>query len=163
MSDTNILEMLRAVEFFHGIGDKHLAKLAKIAKLVEFPANTNIFREHDTAKEMYLIISGQVSLIICERRVGCRQLMEVGDGELIGWSPLVSRPRLSDTARTLTATKAIAFDGEQALEFCRQDPQFGFEFICRVAQVLSQRLSATRMKLLEMSGFQLPDVRLESD
>lgn len=163
MSEANILETLRGVEFFRDIGDVHLEKLAKIAKLVEFPPNTNIFREHDTAKEMYLIITGRVSLVICERRVGCRELMEVGDGELIGWSPLVSRPRLSDTARTLTATKAIAFDGEQALEFCRQDTKFGFEFMCRVAQVLSQRLSATRMKLLEMSGFQLPDVQLESD
>lgn len=102
MSEVSMLDTLRSVEFFHDIGDEHLAKLAKIAKIVEFPANTNIFREHDTAREMYLIISGQVSLIICERRVGCRQLMEVGDGELIGWSPLVSRPRLSDTANINT-------------------------------------------------------------
>jgi len=163
MSEANILETLRSLEFFHGIEVERLEELAKIARLVEFPANSNIFRENDTAKDMYLIISGQVSLVICQPNVGCRQLMEVGDGELIGWSPLVARPRLSDTAKTLTPTKVIAFDGEQALAFCSEDPQFGFEFMSRVAQVLAQRLSATRVKLLEMSGFQLPDVQLESD
>lgn len=163
MSEARVLETLRGVEFFHGIADQHLEKLAKIARLAEFPANTNIFRENDSAKDMYLIISGQVSLVICQPNVGCRQLMEVGAGELIGWSPLVARPRLSDTARTLTPTQVIAFDGEQALAFCSEDPRFGFEFMSRVARVLAERLSATRMKLLEMSGFQLPDVQLESD
>lgn len=163
MSELTILETLRNIGFFHGIADEHLEQLAKIARLREFPANTNMFRENDSAKEMYLITSGRVSLIICEPSVGCRELMEVGDGELIGWSPLVSRPRMSDTARTLTRTKVVAFDGEQTLEFCRQDPRFGFEFMSRVAQVLAQRLSATRLKLLEMSGFQLPSIQFESD
>ena len=163
MSESTILETLRGVEFFHGIAEEHLKRLADISRLVDFPANTNIFRENDTAKDVYLIISGEVSLVICQAKVGCRELVKVGDGDLIGWSPLVARPRLSDTARTLTATKAIAFNGEQALALCSDDTELGFEFMHRVAQVLAQRLSATRMQLMEMSGVQLPDVQLESD
>lgn len=163
MSDPTIVETLRNVKFFHDITDDHLERLADIAKFVEFPARKEIFHEHDKAKDVFVIVSGQVSLVICEPKVGCRQLMEVGAGELVGWSPLVGRPRLSDTARTLTPTKALVIDGERALALCSEDTEFGFEFMHRTAMALAQRLSATRLQLLEMSGFQLPDVQIESD
>ena len=163
MSDTTILELLRGVEFFHDIGDEHLTRLAEIAKPVEFPAQRDIFHEHDPAKDVYVVTSGRVSLVVCQPKVGCRQLMEVSDGELFGWSPLVGRHRLSDTARTLSPTKALAIDGDRILELCGEDPEFGFQFMHRAAQVLAQRLNATRLQLLELSGTHLPDVPIESD
>ena len=127
MSD--IASQLRGMEFFHGIADEYLERLAAISKVVEFPARQEIFREHEPAKDVYFIVSGRVSLIICEPPVGCRQLVEVDEGELIGWSPLVGRSRLSDTAWTLTPTKAVAVEGKRILELSAADPQFGFEFM----------------------------------
>ena len=163
MSDPTVFETLRSIEFFHGIADEHLKQFSEIAELVEFQPHTVIFREQDHAKHVYLIVNGRVALISCDPVVGCRELMTVTDGELIGWSPLVGRERLSDTARTTTATKAFALDGEQVLAFCRENPQFGFEFMHRAAQVLAARLGATRVQHLRMSGRQLPDVQIESD
>jgi CRP-like cAMP-binding protein len=163
MSDPNIVQALREIELFRGIDDPHLERLAALARYVEFPANVNIFKEHDSAKDVYVLISGQVSLVICEPTVGCRQLTQVSDGDLIGWAPLVGNARLSDTAHTLTPTKLLAINGEQALELCRQDPKFGFEFMHRVAITMAQRLGATRLQLLNLSGLQLPDVQIESD
>jgi CRP-like cAMP-binding protein len=163
MSDPTVFETLRGIEFFRGIADEHLERFAKISQPVEFPLHSYIFREKDRAKNVYLIVSGRVSLIICDPDVGCRELMTVSDGDLIGWSPLLGRKLLSDTARTMTATKAFAIDGEQVLALCREDPQFGFEFMHRAAQVLAERLSATRLQHLRMSGRQLPNVQIESD
>ena len=163
MSDPTVLETLRGIEFCRGIGDEHLERFAEIAQLVEFPPHRVIFHEQDQAKNVYLIVSGRVSLISCDPDVGCRQLMTVSDGELVGWSPLVGRRLLSDTARTLTPTKAFAISGEQLLTLCGEDPQFGFEFMHRVAQVLAERLSATRLQHLRMSGHELPNVQIESD
>lgn len=163
MSDMSIGELLRSIQFFHDIADAHLERLAEIARPVEYPEHSDIFQEHDKSKDVYVIISGKVSLVICEPKVGCRQLMQVGDGELVGWSPLVGRHRLSDTARTLTPVKALAIDGEQVIALCRDNPEFGFEFMHRVAMALAERLSATRLQLLDLSGFQLPDVQIESD
>ncbi len=163
MSDPAILETLRGVEFFRDIADEHLQRVAEIARPAEFPANTEMFREHDVAKDVYVIISGQVSLVICQPKVGCRQLMEVGDGEFVGWSPLVGRAHLTDTAHTLTAVKTLAFDGEALLAKCSEDPKFGLEIMQRVAVALAQRLSATRLQLLNLSGMALPSVQIESD
>jgi len=163
MSDPSIVETLRGVAFFRDIADEHLQQVAEIARPEEFPARTEIFREHEKAKDIYIIISGRVSLVICQPKVGCRQLTEAGGGDLVGWSPLVGRARLSDTAYTLEPTKALAVDGDQMLMLCKENPEFGFEFMQRAAQVLAERLSATRLTLLELSGNSLPDIPIESD
>ncbi len=161
MSD--IVKMLRGVEFFHDIAEQYLERVAAISKVVEFPGRHDIFREFESAKEVYFIIDGRVSLVICTPPLGCRQLMEVGAGELIGWSPLVGRALLSDTARTLTPTTTVAMNGEQVLALCSQDPRFGFEFMHRAAQTLAARLNATRHQLVKMNGHMFPQVQLESD
>ena len=163
MSDSGVLDTLRSVEFFKGFDESQLEQLAELARPVEFPARCAIFHEHDKAEDIYVIVSGKVSLVICEPHVGCRQLMQVGDGELMGWSPIVGRPRLSDTARTLTHTKALALNGHEVLELCNKNADFGFSFMSRAAMVLAERLSATRLQLLEMTGSRLPAVQVESD
>jgi CRP-like cAMP-binding protein len=163
MPDDEIVNMLRNVEFFQGIADDDLRKAAGISKVVEFPGRHDIFHENEPAGDVYFIVSGRVSLIICSPAVGCRQLMECSDGELIGWSPLVGRALLSDTAQTITATKLIAMDGQRVLALCRQDPQFGFEFMHRAAEALAARLNAARMQLMKMSGRLLPEAQIESD
>jgi CRP/FNR family transcriptional regulator, cyclic AMP receptor protein len=158
-----ILNPLHQIEFFHGIAKKHLERVAMISKVAEFPAQHDIFHENEFGRDIYFVISGRVSLAVCTPHAGCRQLMEVGPGELIGWSPLVGRPLLSDTARTLTPTTAITIDGQKILKLCAEDPEFGFDFMHRVAKTLSTRMSAIRLQLLQLGGPQLPRIQIESD
>jgi CRP/FNR family transcriptional regulator, cyclic AMP receptor protein len=160
---SELISALRGVEFFEGFADEHLKRVAAISQHVEFPAHHVIFHEDERAKEVYVILSGRVSLVYCAPRVGCRQLMEVGPGELVGWSPLVGRARLSDSAQTLTPTAAIAMDGERILALCEENPRFGFEFMHRAAQTLASRVNATREQLFKLNGALLPEVQLESD
>lgn len=154
---------LTELEFFRGIAQEHLQRVAAISRTVEFPAQHDIFREDEPAQDVFFVISGRVSLAVCTPHRGCRQLMEVGPGELIGWSPLVGRALLSDTAHTLSPTVAIAIDGQRILKLCAEDPQFGFDFMHRAAQTLALRLNATRLQLLEIGGAHFPRVQLESD
>ena len=159
----DIVNPLRETEFFQGIAMEHLERVAAISKIVEFPAHHDIFHENEFARDIYFVISGRVSLAVCTPHAGCRQLMEVSRGELIGWSPLVGRPLLSDTARTLTPTVAVAIDGRRILKLCAEDPAFGFDFMHRAAQTLASRLSAIRLQLLQLGGPLLPRIQIESD
>jgi CRP-like cAMP-binding protein len=47
----------------------------------------------------------------------------------MGWSPLVGRARLYDTARTVTDVTALALDAQKLIEFCAANPTFGFKFM----------------------------------
>lgn len=163
MDSQAIFAELRKLELFEGIPGEHLQRLAEISQLAEFPANSEVFREQEPAKSVYIVLDGRVSLSTCAEHVGCRQLTIASRGELVGWSPLVGRQWLSDTARTLTATRAVTFDGARALALCSEDPKFGFAFMLAVAQTLADRLGATRRQLMEMSGWHLPEAPLETD
>jgi len=163
MNDTAIIDVLRTTAFFEGIDDEHLQRLAAITRVVEIPAGQELFHERDAAKEVYFLLSGSVAVVVCLPKIGCRELVDVGAGEMLALSPLVGRTRLLDSARTKKPTRALAIDGEQALGFCREYPEFGFEFMHRVAKGLANRLSATRLQFMELAGFHLPEVQLESD
>jgi CRP-like cAMP-binding protein len=129
----------------------------------DLPARSTLFEEYDRAKDVYVILRGEITLAICEKEDSCRQIGTVGEGDLMGWSKLVGRARLYDTARTLTEVKVLAIDGNELIAFCEGNPAFGYKFMQRVACTLAERLSGTRLQLLEMSGVHLPKFQLESD
>jgi CRP-like cAMP-binding protein len=162
MSDSEKLAW-QSNEFFRGLKAEQLERVEEIGKIVEFGPRVTLFEEYDWAKDVYFILDGEVSLAICTPKQACRQIGIVRSGELLGWSTVVGRSRLFDTARTLTPVKAFVVDGARLMEFCQQSPDFGFEFMRRVASVLADRLSATRTEMVEISGEALPVVPLESD
>jgi CRP-like cAMP-binding protein len=156
-------EKLRKNKFFQGISDSDLAKLASLAREVQFPAMAKIFEEHDPATDIYIIEKGEIYLVLPGPDDKLRHIGVVGPGEMMGWSPLVGRTRLYHTARAGTTVHAYAFNGQKLMEFCSTNPSFGFEFMRRAACVLADRLSATRLQLLEHGGYRLPRVQPESD
>jgi CRP-like cAMP-binding protein len=163
MADETILNTLRNMEYFRGCSQQQLQRLAGLASEVDFPARKTIFNQHDRAENVYVIVSGRVSLAVCTRSVGCRQIMEVSAGDLIGWSPLLDRPRLSDTAATMTPVKALVFQGEALLNLCQEDTSFGYQFMRRTAKVLAERLGATWIQLLDAYGTQMPQEPVYTD
>lgn len=164
MSEPSIITALREVKYFHGIPAEHLERLAPIASFVEFPAQRAIFKEREPAKDIFVVVSGEISLVIYTPKTGHRQLTTVSAGDLIGWSSLLTgRQRLYDTAHTLTPTTVISIDGEEMLRYCEKHPEFGFEFMKRAAAVLADRLSATRLQIIDICGGRLPQAQIESD
>ena len=163
MTVQNMTDELRKSSFFKDFPEDHLLDLVAIASEKTYKSRQEIFHQNEVAKDVFLITSGKVALVICEPGLGCRKIMDVKDGDLIGWSPLLDRPRLSDSARTLTPTEVIAFDGAKLLELCEENPIFGYQFMRCTAKVLSERLRAIRWQLVDLHGTNLPEVALESD
>ncbi len=162
MAQPGNVDLLRETTFFRGIDARYLSDLAPLFRLEEFATNTTVFEEFDRAKDVYFIVDGRISLAICDAKA-CRQISIVEKGELMGWSPLVGRTRLFDSARTISRVKALVIDAEQLLKYCAAHPEFGYEFMRRAAGVLAERLSATRVQMLEIGGVHLPKFQLESD
>jgi CRP-like cAMP-binding protein len=163
LAESNVYEELRRSSLFAEFPESTLQRLAEICKIVEFKARTVVFEEYDVAKYVYVILSGEVSIAICDPKRSCRQIGVVRTGDLLGWSPLVGRSRLYDTARTTSPVKALAFVGSELMDFCGKDTAFGYEFMRRVAYVLAERLSGTRLQMVETNWASLPEHQLESD
>ncbi len=156
MNEHELAEALVGVAFLEGLPAEQFRSLAAIARHVELPLGDLIFREGDESGQVFLVISGRVSLEICAAGIGCRRILTVGEVELLGWSPLVGNSRLTATARTLAPTRLIAFDARQLLALCEAEPRLGYEFMKRIAAALAARLSATRMQMLDVYGAESP-------
>jgi CRP/FNR family cyclic AMP-dependent transcriptional regulator len=151
ISDDELWETLRGLEFLRGVADEHVKELASLSKVVDFPEGTIVFSEGEPALHCYLIVDGSVLLEICGP-AGCTPILTVGEGELLGWSPVLGAAQLTSTARTRTSTRAIQLSGRELLTLCEQIPEFGYQFMRCTALALAKRLTATRLQLLDLYG-----------
>lgn len=153
MSDhEEMLSLLRGVQFLHDIDDQYLRAIAPIAEVLELPADAVLFRRCESHPTIYLVLEGSVALEIWVPGQEADRLQTVGEGELLGWSPLLGLVVMTATARTLTPTRVVAINAPQLLLLCECNPRLGFEFMRRAAQALALRLNAMRMQLIDLSG-----------
>ena len=160
MSSQELLDILRGVRFLHDIADQDqcLSSIASIAEVREVPAGAVLFREGQTHPYIYLVIHGAVALEIWVSERTIKRMETIGDGELLGWSPLLAQPAMTATGRALQPTRVIAIDAAQLVALGEHNPRFGFEFMKRTAQALAGRVAALRLQLLDVYRDELPTV-----
>jgi len=151
---------LQEMGFLQDMAPEHLEEIANIAQIRDFAKFDVVFREGEAAENMYLVMFGIVSLEICAPGAGCKQILTLGPGELLGWSSLLEQ-RYTARARTPQGARLLQINVAQLLKICDRDPQFGYELMRRTALALANRLSATRMQLLNVYGEHLPVVARE--
>lgn len=152
MSETVTPDQLRQIRCLQDIDEEYLGPIAALARVVEFPAGKVLYREGQPLTNIYLILSGSISIEICAPGVGCRRIMTVSAGDLLGITPAVGQSLSTGTTRTLAPTKAIELNAGQVLTLCEHNPRFGYDFMRQVALAIAQRLNATRLQLLDVFG-----------
>jgi CRP-like cAMP-binding protein len=163
MDPTNVKNALRQLDFCREMDDADLSRLASIAGWKEYQRGEVLFREGESADEVYLIVQGEVGLSVFGPHLGHRHLASVGAGELVGWSPILERTRMSDTARAMAPTQVVIVPGGKLIQLCYENPAFGVKFMHRTALTVAERLSAARLQMLDLCGVRLPVAALESD
>ena len=164
MSRNLLTQTLQEIHFLQDMAPDHLEQIANIAQIRDFDEYDVVFREGQPAKHMYLVMFGNVSLEICSPGAGCKQILTVGPGELLGWSSLLEQSCYTARARTPQGARLVEIDVAHLLELCGRDPKFGYELMRRTAVALAKRLSATRMQLLNVYGEHLPTAQeVEAD
>lgn len=161
MNKDDLIDSLWGIRFLHDIGPIRLEQIARISRIRDFDEGELVFRQGDAAQYLYLVVYGNVSLEICATGSGCKQILTLGPGELLGWSSVLELTSYTARARALQATRLVEINVAQLLTICSHDPQFGYELMHRTALALAKRLSATRMQLLNVYGDQLPVVAQE--
>ncbi|MBK7902654.1 MAG: Crp/Fnr family transcriptional regulator [Proteobacteria bacterium] len=135
--------------FVEGLTPEHCATLASLARPVSFAQGEMIFREGDERHEFFLLLNGRVALEMMAQGKALR-VHTLEGGDELGWSSvIVGRGKLFQ-ARALEPVEALAFDGYALLERCRADTGFGYKIMHRLLGVVSERLQAARLQVLDM-------------
>ena len=128
---------------------QHTAALAALAKSVNFDAGQVIFHEGDDYSVFYLLGDGMVALEL-EVPGHVLRVQTLYAGDELDWSAVLPHAGKHFQARALSPVTALAFEGGQLLESFKRDPEFGLAFMLRLMGVVSERLRATRLQLLDM-------------
>ena len=115
---------------------------------MKFPKGELILRQGDPANRFYLILNGKVSLESHRTKRGVMRVQTVGPGEVLGWSWLFHPHFWRFDARATEPTEAIFLYGTLLRDECESDPDFGYELIRRMTEVVLNRLQSTRKQLL---------------
>ncbi|HLJ58192.1 MAG TPA: cyclic nucleotide-binding domain-containing protein [bacterium] len=145
-------DLLADHPFFRGLPPDDLALIAGCASNVRFDGGSYLFHEGDPSDRFYLIRHGRVAIEISSPGRGRMTISTLGPGEMLGWSWLVPPYRKQSDSRALELVRATAFDGACIRKKCEEDPRLGYELLKRFAQIIGQRLRATRMQLLDVYG-----------
>ncbi len=138
--------------FFQGLQPQYLQLITGCASNVRFNARTYIFREGEEASQFYILRHGKVALEIFAAQRGPITIETIEAGEVLGWSWLFPPYRWHFSARVVEPVRAIALDGTCLRTKGEEDHDLGYELMKRVAQIMMERLQATRVQLLDVYG-----------
>lgn len=145
---TSILEH----PFLQGLSAHHLRILGDCARQSHFEPGALIFCEGDPADRFYLIQKGKVVLESRSQDKSHAAIQTIEAGDVMGWSWMFPPCFWHFDARALEATDAMYIVGNLLRDECESDHDLGYELYKRMAQVMLQRLQATRRRLLHLEG-----------
>jgi CRP/FNR family cyclic AMP-dependent transcriptional regulator len=147
----NFQRILGEHPFFEGLKEEHLQFLVGCASNARFAADSFVFRAGGEANEFYLIREGKVALETTSRRRNRTTILELSEGDVLGWSWLVPPYQWGFDAHVVQATRAIKLNGKCLREKWEKDHDLGFELLRRFALISERRLGAVHRALSMVS------------
>jgi CRP/FNR family cyclic AMP-dependent transcriptional regulator len=148
----DIKTLIQEHPFFSGLDAAALELVAGCASNVHFAAGEFLFHEGDSANQFYLLRNGRVRLETLVPGRGPVALETIQAGEVIGWSWLFPPYLWHLDAVATESVRATVFDGKCLRGKCEENHDLGYELAMRSAQIMMQRLQATRLQLLDVYG-----------
>jgi CRP/FNR family transcriptional regulator, cyclic AMP receptor protein len=151
------ISALKEFTFFKDFSDEQLTKLTAIAAEENLPAGTQMYKEGDAARGLYMLAQGKVVLFMDNYVGPHKPPMQVTvdiitKGESMGWSAIVEPYVYTLSALSIEDVKLIAFDALTLRNLMEEDCGLGFKMLQAVAKVISLRLTHTRIILVGERG-----------
>ncbi len=146
----NLEHIIAEHPFFHNLEPYYLTLLVSCASNQRFEPGTYIFREGGEANQFYLIRAGHVAIEMMPGQNHRTTVATLAEGDVLGWSWLLPPYHWKHHARAMDQVRALALDGKCLRNKCEQNHDLGYELLKRFAQVIEQRLEATRLQLLDV-------------
>ena len=136
------------LRFFSEFDGPIVDKILNLADIKEFKVKEVIIEEHQELSELYILFEGRVILGINVPGKGRISLNTIHPGQLFSWSALFPPYISTASAVAIQPVKVLAIKSAKLMEMFEDDPSFGFKFMNIISHTLSQRLTDTRLQLV---------------
>lgn len=147
--DVEIEDILGRLEIFADLDSRELRLLAGITRRVSFYANEMVFEDTSPGEDLYVILSGEVSVQIEAITPHSSILLSrLGRGEILGEFSIVDSGPRSATAICQTDTTALSINGKKMHELFGSHPRMGYIVMKNIAKIICERIRRTNRRLL---------------
>jgi CRP-like cAMP-binding protein len=125
--------------------------MMQIASIHDLPADSEVFREGDRQDKLYIVVEGRVALEIFIPHQGRLRILTAETMDVIGWSAATPGMRTrTASAKTVIPSTLLGIDSEALRQLSKEDHEFGYLVMRRMANIIASRLMVTRLQLLDM-------------
>ncbi|WP_394844645.1 cyclic nucleotide-binding domain-containing protein [Pendulispora brunnea] len=131
---------LREIGLFGALSDEVIAHLAVALKPHKVPPGETIFREGDPAREMYVVLDGEIEVLKRSRRGRDLRVAILGPNDTFGEMSLIDVQARSATVRAVAHTRLLRMSSEDLDWLYRHDLKSYAIITLNIARDLSRRL-----------------------
>lgn len=139
-----------ALSLFAGVSEADIAKIARLATVIDYPSGSTIFVEDEPGDALYAVLRGQVEMR-CRDRWGHEQpLATLEPGALLGEIALLTDEPRSATAVTVTEATVLRLAHETFTPLLRQGDGAGHQILYNLARGVACRLGEVNRRLMRL-------------
>ncbi|HRI62865.1 MAG TPA: cyclic nucleotide-binding domain-containing protein [Polyangium sp.] len=150
MEKQSLARSLKEHSLVQGLLDGHIEFLSGCARNMRITPGRFLFREGNSADELYLVRSGKIALEVHDGVRGEVVLETVGANDTLGWAALNPPYRWSVDARAVEPTLLFAINGACVRQKLEGDHSFGYAFTKRLMNEIHERLERVRLQALDV-------------
>jgi CRP/FNR family cyclic AMP-dependent transcriptional regulator len=143
---------LRNIGLFGGLSDEMLQYLASSLELRTPPQGDLIFREGEQARELYVLLRGEVEVVRQTRQGSELRLSLLTPGHWFGEASVLDVQRRSTSARALSATRILVLSSKDLDGLYRRDMKSYTLLVLNMAREFARRLRAVDEVLADFLG-----------
>lgn len=163
---SNIVNYLKQSDIFYQFTPTQLEMVANLCQEVVFKAGEIIFKENSSSKELYVIVQGDVEILINPSTVGPSSEKKHSDsviatlrrGQSFGEVALVDEGLRSASARAAQKeTRLLVISRDKLIMLCETYPQLGYRLMYNLAADLAMKIRNTDLRIREQLLYKSQD------
>ncbi|MCQ3938381.1 MAG: hypothetical protein DPW18_15230 [Chloroflexi bacterium] len=152
---SSLVNFLKQSDIFYQFTPTQLELVANLCQEVVFQAGEIIFQENSSSKELYVIMQGEVDILINRGVTGSLNKSETAvarlrRGQSFGEVALVDEGLRSASARSAQKdTRLLLIPRDKIIMLCETYPQLGYRLMYNLAADLAMKIRNTDLRIRE--------------
>ena len=153
MPTATISKTLGESDLFGELSDEQRDKIAQLSREMTFETGDILFREGDSADNIYIVLEGTVAVevrLLGRQRRRCATIATARRGESVGWSAGIGSQKYLASAYAVEKTTAVVVDRRAVHSLFVDNPASGLGVMEKLIDLARSRLSRTTEILANM-------------
>ena len=167
MSNTLTIHYLKQTDIFFQFTSTQLELVANICHEATYQENDVIFKENSGSKELYIIIQGEVDIIVNPALVGSTEaggenktIATMRRGQSFGEVALVDEGlRSASACAAQKDTRLLIISRDKLIMLCETYPQLGYRLMYNLAADLAMKIRNTDLRIREQLLYRSKDTK----